>query len=293
MSEPASNYVYKQFRADEMESHFNPRAVLPDVDGLIAERSAKSAETRKKLSNHRNIAYGDSARQVVDIFPAAAPNAPVNVYIHGGYWRAVSKDDVSQLAEHFHNKGVTAVLLEYDLCPNVTLSDIVRQTRQGIAWTYRNIADYGGDPNRLFISGSSAGGHLVAMVLAHDWQKVEGIPNDFIKGSVAITGVMDTDPVLHVTPNDQIRLTPELARENNPMLNPPKVVAPLVIVVGGNEPAGWRQMSKDYYELCKSRGVPCVYHEIPGTHHFSVTEAVGEPGSLMQKLVFGQMGIAV
>ena len=293
MSQAASDYVYKQFCADEMESHFNPRAVLPDVDGLIAERSAKSAETRETLTNHRNLAYGDSDRQVVDIFPAAAPNAPVNVYIHGGYWRAVSKDDVSALAEHFYAKGVTTVLLEYDLCPNVTLTDIVRQTRRGLAWTYSNIAEYGGDPNRFYISGSSAGGHLVAMMLAQDWEKEEGIPNDFIKGAVAITGVLDTDPVLHVTPNDQIRLTDELARENNPMLNPPKSRSPLVIVVGGNEPDGWRQMSKDYYELCKSHGVPCEYHEIPGTHHFSVTEAIGEAGSLMQKLVFGQMGVAL
>ena len=293
MSEPASASVYKQFRAEEMELHFNPRAVLPDVDGLIAERSAKSAETRAKLTNHRNLAYGSSDRQVVDIFPAAEPNAPVNVYIHGGYWRAVSKDDVSQLAEHFYNRGVTAVLLEYDLCPTVTLTDIVSQTRKGLAWVYRNIADYGGDPNRLYISGSSAGGHLVAMLLAHDWEKEEDLPNDLIKGSVAITGVMDTEPVLHVTPNDQIQLTPELATENNPMLHPPKVTSPLVIVVGGDEPDGWRQMSRDYYELCKSQGVPCEYHEIPGTHHFSVTEAIGEAGSLMQKLVFGQMGVAV
>ena len=293
MSTPVSDHVYKQFRAEEMESHFNPRAVLPNVDGLIAERSAKSAETRKKLQNHRNLAYGDSERQVVDIFPAAKPNAPVNLYIHGGYWRAVSKDDVSQIANHFHAKGVTAVLLEYDLCPNVTLTDIVRQARQGVAWTYRNIANYGGDPDRFYISGSSAGGHLVGMVLAHDWSGEEGIPEDFIKGAVVITGVMDTDPVLHVTPNEQIQLTPELAHTNNPMLNPPTIKSPLIIAVGGDEPTGWRQMSKDYYDLCKSRGLTCEYHEVPGTHHFSVTESMGKAGSLMQNLVFGQMGISV
>ena len=293
MNAPVSDAVYKQFRAEEMESHFNPRAVLPDVDGLIAERSAKSAETRKKLQNHRNLSYGDTERQVVDIFPAAEANAPVNLYIHGGYWRAVSKDDVSQLADHFHAKGVTAVLLEYDLCPDVTLTDIVRQTRQGVAWTYRNIADYGGDPSRFYISGSSAGGHLVGMVLAHDWSSEEGIPEDFIKGAVAITGVMDTNPVLHVTPNEQIQLTPELAHTNNPMLNPPTIQAPLIIAVGGDEPTGWRQMSKDYYELCKLRGLTCEYHEVPGTHHFSVTESIGESGSLMQVLIFGQMGIPV
>ena len=293
MSAPVSNQVYKQFRAEEMESHFNPRAVLPDVDGLIAERSAKSAETRKKLQNHRNLAYGDSERQVVDIFPAAKPNAPVNLYIHGGYWRAVSKDDVSQIANHFHAKGVTAVLLEYDLCPNVTLTDIVRQARQGVAWTYRNIANYGGDPDRFYISGSSAGGHLVGMVLAHDWSGEEDIPEDFIKGAVAITGVMDTDPVLYVTPNEQIQLTPKLSHTNNPMLNPPTLQSPLIIAVGADEPDGWRQMSKDYYELCKLRGQTCEYHEVPGTHHFSVTESIGEPGSLMQNLIFGQMGIPI
>jgi len=292
MSAPAGEPVYKQFRADEMEAHFNPRVVLPDVDGLLAERAARSAETRARLENHRNLAYGDSERQVVDIFPAAEPNAPVNLYIHGGYWRAVSKDDVSQLAEHFHAKGVTAVLLDYDLCPQVTLTDIVAQARRGVAWTWRRIADYGGDPDRFYISGSSAGGHLVAMTLAHDWRGEEGMPSDFIKGAVAITGVLDTDPVLHVTPNEDIRLTPELARANNPMLHPPGTATPIIVAVGADEPAGWRQMSKDYYELCRARGIACEYHEVPGTHHFSVTESIGEAGSLMQKLVFGQMGIA-
>ena len=163
MSAPAGEPVYKQFRADEMEAHFNPRTVLPDVDGLLAERAARSAETRARLENHRNLAYGDSERQVVDIFPAAEPNAPVNLYIHGGYWRAVSKDDVSQLAEPFHAKGVTAVLLDYDLCPQVTLTDIVAQARRGVAWTWRRIADYGGDPSRVAVGGDSAG-YAVGMI---------------------------------------------------------------------------------------------------------------------------------
>jgi arylformamidase len=86
--------------------------------------------------------------------------------------------------------------LEHDLCPTVTVTDIVRQARAGIAWVYRNIADYGGDPSRLYISGSSAGGHLVAMALAHDWEKAEDLPRDMIKGAVAITGVYDLEPVM-------------------------------------------------------------------------------------------------
>ena len=186
--------------------------------------------------------------------------------------------------------GVTAVMLDYELCPNVTLSEIVRQTRAGIAWCYRRIADYGGDPERIHISGSSAGGHLVAMAMAHDW-RADGLPADIIKGATAITGVYDTEPVLHIQANEEIRLTPELARANSAMLHPPLVEAPVIVAVGALESEGWRRMSADYYELCRSRGLPSRYLEVDGTHHFSVTETLLDPNSELSRAVAEQMGL--
>lgn len=281
--------VYKNFRKEEMEFHFQPRVAVPDYQRLSEERAKASAAAQKKLKGWLNIPYGNSPRQVVDIFPADKPNAPVQVYIHGGYWRSGNREDNCHMAEAFVNAGATVVLLEYDLCPKVTVTDIVRQARAGIAWAYRNIARYGADPSRFFISGLSAGGHLVAMALAHDWEKTEGLPRDMIKGAVAITGVYDLDPVFHISVNEEIRLTREVVQENSPMLHPPLPHTPLIIAVGGNEPHGWREMSADFYALCKSRGVDCQYLEIPGAHHYSMSALLGDPQSPLSRVMLSQM----
>ncbi|MSP51440.1 MAG: alpha/beta hydrolase [Alphaproteobacteria bacterium] len=291
MNEASAKKGYKQFRADEMEAQFNPRVALGNVDTMLAERAVVSAEVRKRLKHHANVAYGKGPREVMDIFPAERAGAPVHIYIHGGYWRAVSKNDVSFIAEAFHAAGVTTVVLEYELCPKVTVADIVRQARAGIAWVYRNIAQYGGDPHKIYLSGSSAGGHLVAMAVAYDWEKTEKLPKTILKGAVAITGVMDTAPVAYITPNDQIKMTPEVARETNPMTHPPLPGTPYAICVGGDETVGWRQMSRDYFDMCRAKGIACTFHEVPNTHHFSITNEIGVKGSLMQRVVFEQMGI--
>lgn len=284
-----SEFVYKNFRKEEMEFHFQPRVAVPDYQRLSEERAKASAAAQKKLKGWLNIPYGNSLRQVVDIFPADKPTAPVQVYIHGGYWRSGSKENSHFLAATFVKAGVTVVFLEYDLCPDVTVTDIVRQARAGIAWVYKNISNYGGDPSSLYISGNSVGGHLVAMALAHDWEKTEGLPRDMIKGAVAITGVYDLDPVFHISVNKEIRLSQETARENSPMLHPPLPYTPLIIAVGGNEPHGWREMSADFYALCKSRGVDCQYLEILGAHHYSMSALLGDPQSPLSRVMLTQM----
>lgn len=283
--------VYKAFRREEMEFHFNPRAAVPDYERWAEERAKSSAAARQKFQSFLNIPYGSSAGQVLDIFPAGGPAAAVQLFIHGGYWRAGSKDDYSFMAETFVKGGATLALLEYDLCPSVTVSDIVRQALTGIAWVYRHISDYGGDPSSLYISGMSVGGHLVAMALAHDWEKEEGLPKDMIKGAVAISGVYDPDSVRYISVNGDIRLNPKSARENSPMLYPPLPYAPLIIAVGGDEPLGWRQMSEDFFNLCKERGVACQYLEIPGVHHYSISALLGNPQSPLSRAILTQMGL--
>ena len=135
----------------------------------------------------------------------------------------------------FTKRGATVVLVEYDLCPQVTVTGIVRQTRASIAWVYRNIRTYGADPSKIFVSGHSAGGHLTAMALAHDWAKEE-LPVDLIKGAVATSGVYDLEMVMKISVQEQVRMTPADAKLNSPLLNPPRVKCPLVVAVGGDEP---------------------------------------------------------
>ena len=226
--------VYKDFKREEMEYQFNPRTTVTEYPQLAVEREKASEVTRAKLKHHRDVRYGDAPRMLLDIFPAERAGAPVQVYIHGGYWRGGSKDAYSFISEPFVEAGATMVLLEYDLCPQVTVPDIMRETQEGIAWVYRHIADYGGDPERLYLSGSSAGGHLTARALSHRWED-DGLPEDLIKGAVAITGVYDADPVFYVSSNEDIRLTPDTAREISAMLHPPLDRTPFVVAVGGAE----------------------------------------------------------
>lgn len=285
-----SAVAYKGFRKEEMDFQFNPRVAVPDYPRLAEERSKASLRVRKTLKSWLDVPYGKSPRQVVDIFPTDEQRAPVLVYIHGGYWRGGSKDDNCHFVDAFVEAGATVVLMEYDLCPSVTVTEIVRQARSAIAWVYKNISTYRGDPSRLYVAGLSAGGHLVAMALAHDWEK-EDLPRHIIKGAVAISGVYDLDAVLHIDVNEEIRLTPETARENSPFLHPPSPHTPLIVAVGGDEPRGWKQMSEDFFKLCKGRGVECEYLEVPDANHFSLSALLAQPESLPARAILSQMGL--
>jgi arylformamidase len=227
---------------------------------------------------------------MLDIYAADRPGGPVLVYIHGGYWRSGSKEDNCNFAPTFTRRGATVALIEYDLCPQVTVTDIVRQTRASIAWVYRNIVRYGGNPSKLFVSGHSAGSHLTAMALAHDWSQ-EGLPNDLIKGAVATSGVYDLDIVMRISVQEQVRLTPNLAKRNSPFLNPPRVKCPLVVAVGGDEPKGWQQMSEDYFQFCKENGMPVDYLVEPGANHYTMSEHLLDDSRPLTQAMIQQMGL--
>ena len=158
-----SHQFYKGFRPDEMEFQFNPRESVPEYPELAKVRAAQAKKVRESAKSWLNVAYGNSPREMLDIYAADKPGGPVLVYIHGGYWRSGSKEDNCNFVPTFTKRGATVVLIEYDLCPQVTVTEIVRQTRAAIAWVYKNITRYSGDPARIYVSGHSAGGHLTSM----------------------------------------------------------------------------------------------------------------------------------
>jgi arylformamidase len=281
---------YKSFRRDELEFQYNPRVSVPAYPELAKVRSAQARKVRESAKSWLNIPYGDSARETLDIYAADRAGGPVLVYIHGGYWRSGSKDDNCGFVPIFVDRGVTVVVIEYDLCPQVTVTDIVRQSRAAIAWTYRNITQYGGNPSRLYVSGHSAGAHLTAVALAHEWER-EGLPRNLIKGAVVTSGVYDLEMVMHVSPNEQIRMTSEIAKENSPFLHPPLPICPVIVAVGGTEPTGWQQMSQDYFKFCTERGTDCEHLVVPGANHYTMSEHLADAHSPLTQAMFHQMGI--
>jgi arylformamidase len=287
-----SDNLYKGFRQDEMEYQYNPRVSVPEFPELAKVRAAQARKVRERAKSWLNVPYGSSPPEMVDIYAAEKPGGPVLVYIHGGYWRSGSKEDNCNFVPTFTKRGATVVLVEYDLCPQVTVTDIVRQTRASVAWVYKNIIRYSGDPSKLFISGHSAGGHLTAMALAHDWQK-DGLPPDLIKGAVATSGVYDLDMVMNISVQAQVHMTPEIAKLNNPFFNPPRVKCPLVVAVGGDEPEGWQQMSKDYFEFCRQNGMQVEYLIEPGANHYTMSEHLLDDSRPITQAMIRQMGLTV
>ena len=282
--------LYKGFRPDEMEYQYNPRESVPEYPELAKVRAAQAKKVRETAKSWLNVPYGSSPREMLDIFAADKPGGPVLVYIHGGYWRSGSKEDNCNFVPSFTKRGATVVLVEYDLCPQVTVTDIVRQTRSAIAWVCKNIIRYSGDPARIYVSGHSAGGHLTAMALAHDWAK-EGLPLDCIKGAVATSGVFDLEVVPKISVREQVKLTPEAAQINSPFLNPPKVKCPLVVAVGSAEPKGWQRMSEDYYNYCNQQDMNVEYVVVPGANHYTMSEKLLEETNPLTQAMIKQMKI--
>lgn len=280
--------VYKGFRQDELEYQYNPRVSVPEYPELAKVRSAQARKVRESAKSWLNVAYGKSPRELLDIYGAEKPGGPVLVYIHGGYWRSGSKEDNCNFVPTFTKRGATVVLVEYDLCPNVTVGDIVRQTRAAIGWTYKNIIRYSGDPAKLFVAGHSAGGHLTAMALAHDWGK-DGLPRDLIKGAVATSGVYDLAMVMKISVQEQVRITSEIAKQNSPLMHPPRVRCPLIVAVGGAEPKGWRQMSEDYFQFCKQSGMNAEYLIEPEANHYTMSEHLLDDSRPLTQAMIRQM----
>ena len=177
------------------------------------------------------------------------------------------------------------MIANYDLCPAVTLDGVVASARKALAWTFRHAAEFGADPARLTISGSSAGAHLQAMALAHDWP-AEGLPADLIKGAVPISGIYDPEPARHISVNAELRLTEELARRNDGLTLEPKVRCPVALFVGGDEPDLWRRQTELYAAHLKRHGLDPSRCVVPGAHHFSILDAYLDPESAILRAIF-------
>jgi len=279
--------TWRNLRAEDLEVQFNPRRAVPDFEAYQAANAARSAAVRARLECRLDLAYGAGPLQRLDVFPAAAADggpAPVHVFFHGGYWRAQDKANFAFVAEPLVAQGVCTVVANYDLCPAVTLEGVVAAARRAIAWTWRHAGELGADPARLTLSGSSAGAHLQAMALAHEWAG-EGLPADLIKGAVPISGIYDPEPARHISVNAEIGLTAEIARRNDGLTLPPRVKCPVALFVGGAEPPSWQQQTTLYGAHLRAHGLAPTVEVVPGANHFSILDQYLDPDSAIVRAI--------
>jgi len=275
--------------ADEHEFHYNPQRSVPDFKQAQARREAPNAEARARLRCAADLAYGDHSLRRLDVYPATGPRAPVHIFFHGGYWRAQDKQNFAFLAAPLTDRGICTVVANYELCPASTLDGVVDSALAAIEWTARNIATHGGDPERITLSGHSAGAHLTAAVLACDWS-ARGLAPDVIKGAVMISGIYDPEPARATSVNADLRLTPELIVRHDYERVRPRVLCPSWIIAGGREPWHWIDQSFRYANHLRRHGGDPGVIVSPGFHHFDIMDQYRDSASDVARAV---MSIAV
>lgn len=283
--------VYLGYDQEALDAQYNNQQRIPRFAEHVAGWKAASERARAELKGTFDVPFGPSPTETVDIFvpPRAKGPAPVHVFYHGGYWRAFEARDFSFVARPFVEAGAVAVIVNYALLPKVRMGELVRQCRAALAWVEANIARYGGDPTRIHISGHSAGGHLVAQVLARDPDGAFALPG--VTSAVAISGVYDLEPMRLCFLQETLQLTEDEVRRYGAVLNPPAVKLPLAILYGGEESEEFARQADAFAAACGRNGVAGTVEAAPGRHHMSVLTAATEKGSDVAGVLLGSMGL--
>lgn len=260
---------WRSYGPDELEWQYNPRLTVAEPQAHLERFADLSRQTRVQLAHELDLRYGNGPLETLDVYPASAPAAPLHVFFHGGYWRGQDKRDYGFIARDLVARGVTVVVANYDLCPAVTVDDIVEEAARCLHWVYKEAP--GGDRAKLSVSGHSAGGQLVAKLAGYDWPGRYGIDSP-IRRAAAVSGVFELEPLRHTSLNAEIRLTEASARRNSPQYDPPPQV-PLLLAVGAAESEEFRRQSRDYAEKCRG-ATEVALLELPAANHFSVLEAL-------------------
>ena len=263
------------------DRQYNARASVADFDACMRTYAESSALARQQCAGILDLRYGMGVAERLDLYLPASTRrpAPLLVFIHGGYWRALRKEDSAMMSKVFTDAGVAVATLEYPLLPEATLPETVREVRSAVAWLHCHGAAYGIDPNRMYASGSSAGGHLVGMLLAPGWQASFGLPEAAIQGGVGLSGLYDIQPLCDTHINDWLRLTPEQAHRLSPLYHLPDTPVPLVLAVGGLETEGFHNQTAAMDAAWRAKGYPVVRVEAPHCNHFNLVGELALPDS--------------
>ncbi|HWR87794.1 MAG TPA: alpha/beta hydrolase [Acidiferrobacterales bacterium] len=263
---------------------YDNRRRVPEFAQHLARWRESSALARAELACHLDIPFTQAGAVSLDVFPAAKTNAPVLVFIHGGYWRSLDKSDFSFVAAPFVAAGAMVVVPNYSLCPAVTVDAIALQCAHAMAWVHRQAARFGGDAAHCVVAGHSAGGHLAAMLLACDGTRVaRDLPRRLVRSAVSISGLYEMAP-LAAAPSLQVdlRLTPDVIARCSPAAFAAPIGARLASVVGALESEEFLRQNRLIRERWGDAVVP-VCEELPGRNHFTVLDELVQAQSALQR----------
>ncbi|MFE0018736.1 alpha/beta hydrolase [Mesorhizobium sp. NPDC059054] len=241
------------------------------------------SEAVKDIASHPDVVYDAESGQTFDIYGTGKEPRPVFVFIHGGYWRMLSKHDSAFMAAMLARHGIATAVVDYRLAPEVDLAEIVREVRAAINFLWHSGSRFGIDPNRIFVGGSSAGGHLTGAVLSGGWHGAFDVPEDVIKGAMPISGLFHLAPISKSFVQDWIKLDDQSVMQLSPAENLPRVGCPIVTAYAAGEPDGFKRQSVEYHRLWREAGFPSTLMEIDNRNHFDVVLDLEDSQAMLSK----------
>jgi len=285
--------VWRDMDQKALDDAYDQDVYAPNRPLVVQRRIAASERTRAILGAPERVAYGPSEYERLDIFRAPAASAPVNVFVHGGAWRRNKAADYALQAEPLVRAGAHTVIIDFinveqsggDLLP------MYEQVRRALAWCWRNAQDFGGDRERFYISAHSSGSHLTACVLTQGWRE-EGLPQDFCKGALLLSGMYDLAPVRLSKRSSYVTFTDAAVEKLSSQRHLAGLHTPLILAYGTAETPEFQRQTKDFFAAVRALGKPAALIVGEAYNHFELLETLANPYGLMGRAMLRQMGLA-
>ena len=274
MSTPFDAPDWRAMSQQDRDLGLNNGVAVAGSGDMVAGWERRSAEMRAQYSHHLDLRYGSRERNRIDFFKAAE-KGPTLLFIHGGYWQMRAKEVFAIFAGGPMAHGINVAMIGYTLAPDATLDEIVAEIDQGLDFLAEKLPALGADPNRIVVSGWSAGGHLTSMALSHR----------HVNAGMAISGIYDLEPIRHSYLNVKLGLDEAMSRRNSPMTQAGGAMKPLALVAGSAELPLLRQQTADFAGHRAKYGLPVTYEEIPGADHFTIMNELISPTGRITTLI--------
>ncbi|HEV8674276.1 MAG TPA: alpha/beta hydrolase [Methylomirabilota bacterium] len=286
--------VWLDMDQKELDDAYDQSVYAPNLQQIIGRYATNSEGVRARLGAPQRHAYGSTVIEALDVYPTKRPDAPINIFIHGGAWRAGLAKSYAFLAELFVRAGAHFVAPDFAWVQDVggSLMPMAEQVRRSVAWVYRNARSFGGDPGRIYVSGHSSGGHLAGVVLTTDWGKDFSLPADTVKGGLCCSGMFDLKPVRLSVRSRYVKFTDEMEQALSPQRHLDTLDAPVIIAYGTLETPEFQRQSRDFAAAVKAAGKPVQLLVAEGYNHFEIIETLASPYGLLGRAVLEQMKLA-
>jgi len=275
-----------------LDDAYDQIVYAPNREQVAKRRIANSEQARAAIGAPARVAYGATEIEKLDIYRTSRANAPVNIFVHGGAWRANRAADYGYLAEPFVNAGAHFVVLDFISVDEAggSLIPMAEQVRRAIAFVYRNAKSFGGDPDRLYLSSHSSGSHLSGCAVTHDWAK-EGLPRDILKAATLSSGMYDLKPVRLSKRSKYVKFTDEMEQALSAQRHLDKLATPLILAYGTYETPEFQRQTRDFAAAVRAAGKPVELLTGDSYNHFEMLETLGNPYGLLGRAVLAQMGL--